>query len=262
MSSSTARISSGMFSILKVPSGPTRTPPSCCMSVGGEISMAYQYCCSRETPLTLWTVGRTGVLSLTLDLAILALSRSSLKKPDVLAVLVDFESLASSLGKSCSHFAIAARAHVCSFTCCIVIRLLGSTTSSREIISLASSETFCHRSSGLNENFPFTTCFKSRSTSFARNGIILESMTYRSTPRLHKSHALPYGCSVGATSPKPVTTSGATYCGVPTSPVSPSSCVHGEAPPKSMSLICGEPFATNTRFSAFKSRCTTPTECM
>ena len=76
-----------------------------------------------------------------------------------------------------AHRLMASLAQGCSFTCWIVSLFLGSLHRSFVIRSLASSETFFHRSSGLKANLPLTTCLSSWSTSLARKGIVFEIIT-------------------------------------------------------------------------------------
>mmetsp|Transcript_8483 Transcript_8483/g.22179 ORF Transcript_8483/g.22179 Transcript_8483/m.22179 type:complete len:240 (+) Transcript_8483:1134-1853(+) len=157
ISSSMARISGGISpAISNLPSAPSLTPASFFVSVGGEISMAYQYCCSRDTPLffgfpSSFDDGMPRPPPPTARLAPEAMRESiGLKMEDWPAALsaVAFFS-ASSFGMFSAHRLIASAHHGCSRTCAIVRRLLASFVRSFVIRSLADSETFFQRSSGL-----------------------------------------------------------------------------------------------------------------
>mmetsp|Transcript_22206 Transcript_22206/g.55277 ORF Transcript_22206/g.55277 Transcript_22206/m.55277 type:complete len:291 (+) Transcript_22206:778-1650(+) len=195
MSSNIARISSLTLSIWNLPSDPSLTPPCCCMLLGGEISIAYQNCCSRDTKPSAPVLNRLLPPPAAGSAApagaappLLIGSARPAREPrresmagmsegaEALSFLA-LESFASGLGIESAHLAMASEHHGCSLTCWMVSRFRGSSTINLEIRSRASGEMFLHFSSGLKVNLPLTTCLSSWSTSFALKGIVFDSIT-------------------------------------------------------------------------------------
>jgi hypothetical protein len=137
---------------------------------GGDVSAAHQYCCSRDLPLGMrWTrpflgpplAPERGPRGRRAHEGMEEAREAGTLKPPTLAP-DDLPCSAGLLlglicGRLAAHFLTASAHQGWSRTCCTVRRLAGSTTSSLEIRSLATSETLRQRSSGLKTNLPLTT---------------------------------------------------------------------------------------------------------